>query len=262
MIKKVFLLTLAICTMVMTSCNNKREGKPKVLVFSKTMGFKHASIPVGIETIQKLGLENGFAVDSTKNADSFTDENLKKYSSIIFLSTTGNIFDHYQEAAFERYIQSGGGFVGIHAATDTEYDWGWYNKLVGGQFLSHPAGTPNSNFIIKDNSFIATKHFTDSIWNRNDELYNFKNLNSDVNVLVTVDETTYEGGENGEFHPMSWYHEYDGGRSFYTAAGHTDESFSEDKFVKHILGGIQYAIGENLNLDYSKAVSQTPTEID
>ena len=261
MMKKAFLFIVVTFALIMTSCSNKREGKPKVLVFSKTMGFKHASIPKGIKAIQNLGLENGFEVDTTKNASLFTDDNLKQYSSIVFLSTTGNILDHYQEAAFERYIQSGGGFVGIHAATDTEYDWGWYNKLVGAQFLSHPAGTPNSDFIIKDNSFIATKHFTDSIWNRNDELYNFKNLNSEVNVLMTVDESTYEGGENGDFHPMSWYHEYDGGRAFYTAAGHTDESFSEEKFVNHILGGIQYAIGGNLNLDYRKATSQIPPDV-
>ena len=262
MIKKVLWAILSAFAILITSCNNKRDGKPKVLVFSKTMGFKHASIPTGIEAVKKLGLENGFVVDTTKNASLFIDDNLKQYSAIVFLSTTGNVLDHFQEAAFERYIQSGGGFVGIHAATDTEYDWGWYNKLVGAQFQSHPAGTPNSDFIIKNNSFIATKHFTDSIWNRDDELYNFKNFNNEVNVLVTVDENSYEGGENGGFHPMSWYHEFDGGRAFYTAAGHTDESFSEAGFLKHILGGIQYAIGENLKLDYTKATTQIPPEID
>lgn len=262
MIKKVFLLIMVICAMVITSCGNKRKGNPKVLVFSKTMGFKHTSILKGVEAIQKLGLENGFAVDTTKNAELFTDENLKQYASIIFLSTTGNILDHYQEAAFERYIQSGGGFVGIHAATDTEYDWGWYNKLVGAQFQGHPAGTPNSNFLIKDRNFIATQHFTDPVWNRDDELYNFKNINSGVKVLVTVDEQTYKGGENGDFHPMSWYHEYDGGRVFYTAAGHTDESFAEENFLKHVLGGIQYAIGEDLNLNYDNVTTQIPPEID
>ncbi|MGB5434560.1 MAG: ThuA domain-containing protein [Maribacter sp.] len=261
MIKRIVLLSMLTLALLMASCSTKRNGKPKVLVFSKTMGYNHASIPKGIAAIQKLGVEKGFEVDTTKNALFFTDENLKKYSCIVFLSTTGNVLDHYQEAAFERYIQSGGGFVGIHAATDTEYDWGWYTKLVGGQFQSHPAGTPNADFIIKDNSFIATKHFKDTIWNRDDELYNFKNLNKEVKVLITVDESTYEGGENGDFHPMSWHHEYDGGRAFYTAAGHTDESFSEEKFVKHILGGIQYAIGGNLQLDYSKATTQIPPEI-
>lgn len=258
-------IAIAVCIvfgLFLASCGNKREGKPKVLVFSKTMGFKHASIPAGIAAIQKLGTENGFEVDTTKNAELFNEENLKQYSSIIFLSTTMNVLDHEQEAAFERYIQAGGGYVGVHAAADTEYDWGWYNKLVGAQFLSHPAGTPEADFIIKDNSFIATKHFTDSIWHRADELYNYKKINPDVNVLMTVDESTYEGGKNGDFHPIAWYHEFDGGRAFYTGAGHTDESFVEEAFLKHLLGGIQYAIGENLTLDYSKATSQLPPDID
>lgn len=260
--KKILPILLLIFALVLASCSNERDGEPKILVFSKTMGFKHASIPKGIAAIQKLGSENGFAVDTTKNADLFNDENLKQYSAVVFLSTTMNVLDHTQEAAFERYIQSGGGFVGIHAAADCEYDWGWYNKLVGAQFLSHPAGTPEADFIIKDNSFIATQHFTDSVWHRSDEIYNYKNINPDVNVIMTVDESTYEGGENGEYHPFSWYHEFDGGRAFYTGAGHTDESFSEELFLKHILGGIQYAIGENLNLDYSKATTQIPPEID
>jgi len=261
--KKIALILVFLFGLALTSCGDKkREGKPKVLVFSKTMGFKHASIPKGIAAIQKLGLENGFEVDTTKNGELFNEENLEQYSSIIFLSTTMNVLDARQEAAFERYIQSGGGYVGVHAATDTEYDWGWYNKLVGAQFLSHPAGTPEADFIIKDNSFIATKHFTDSVWHRSDEIYNYKKINPDVNVLMTVDESTYEDGKNGDVHPFSWYHEFDGGRSFYTGAGHTDESYTEDAFLKHLLGGIQYAIGENLMLDYSLATSQIPPEID
>jgi len=260
--KKLAIALIIILGFVLGSCSNKRDGKPKVLVFSKTMGFKHASIPAGIAALQKLGMENAFEVDTTKNADLFNEENLEQYSAIIFLSTTMNVLDHKQEAAFERYIQAGGGYVGIHAATDTEYDWGWYTKLVGAQFLSHPNGTPEADFIIKDNSFIATKHFTDSVWHRADELYNYKKINPDVNVLMTVDESTYEGGKNGDFHPIAWYHEFDGGRAFYTGAGHTDESYVEEPFLKHLLGGIQYAIGENLNLDYSKATSQIPPDND
>ncbi|MDB4292200.1 ThuA domain-containing protein [Maribacter sp.] len=260
--KKVVIIFSIVFGLFFTSCGNEREGTPKVLVFSKTMGFKHASIPAGIAAIQKLGKENGFEVDTTKNAALFNEENLEQYAAIVFLSTTMNVLDHTEEAAFERYIQAGGGYVGIHAAADTEYDWGWYNKLVGAQFLSHPSGTPEADFLIKDNSFIATKHFTDSVWHRADELYNYKNINPDVNVLMTVDESTYEGGENGDFHPIAWYHDFDGGRAFYTGAGHTDESYVEDAFLKHLLGGIQYAIGANENLDYSKAVSQIPPEID
>ncbi|APQ15924.1 ThuA domain-containing protein [Maribacter hydrothermalis] len=261
--KKIFNALLLGFALIIVSCGgNKREGEPKVLVFSKTMAFKHASIPAGVAAIQKLGLENGFAVDTTKNAELFTDENLKQYSAVIFLSTTGNILDQNQEAAFERYIQAGGGYVGIHAAADTEYDWRWYNDLAGAQFLSHPRGTPTADFIIKDKNFIATQFFTDSVWNRTDELYNYKNINPDVNVVMTLDESSYEGGENGDFHPIAWYHDFDGGRAFYTGGGHTDESFSEDLFLKHLLGGIEYAIGENLNLDYSKVTSQIPPEAD
>ena len=243
------------------SCNNKRSGKPRVLVFSKTAAFPHASIPAGIAAIQKLGAENGFDVDTTSNADYFNnDDSLKRYSAIIFMSTTGNILDARQEAAFERYIQAGGGFVGIHSATDTEYDWGWYGRLVGGYFNGHPPGTQSAKFIIKDKNFIATKFFTDTIWQHTDELYNFKKLNPDVHVLIDIDENSYKGGTNGNPHPMSWYHDYDGGRAFYTAMGHTDESFQEENFLKHILGGIQYAIGDNLELKYSKAKSQYPPE--
>ena len=261
--KKTILLLVVVFGLVLNSCGDKkRPGNPKVLVFTKTMGYKHASIQIGITAIRQLGAENGFEVDTTKNAELFTEENLEKYSSIIFLSTTGNVLDHKQEAAFERYIQAGGGFVGIHAAADCEYDWGWYNKLVGAQFLSHPSGTPEADFIIKDNSFIATQHFTDSVWSRSDEIYNYKRINPDLNVLMTVDESTYEGGENGDHHPFAWYHEFNGGRSFYTGAGHTDESYKDENFLKHILGGIQYAMGENLLLDYSKATSQIPPEID
>ena len=102
------------------------------------MGYKHESIPKGIIAIQKLGLENNFEVDTTTNSELFNEENLKKYATVIFLNTTGDVLDQYQEAVFERYIQAGGGYVGIHSATDTEHDWGWYNKLAGAYFLDHP----------------------------------------------------------------------------------------------------------------------------
>ncbi len=261
--KKSLLPLVFFMSLLFIGCDSKkREGEPKILVFSKTMGFKHASIPDGVKALQKLGKENGFVVDTTKNAAVFEADSLQNYSAIVFMSTTGNILDHNQEAGFERYIQAGGGFVGVHAATDTEYDWNWYVKLVGASFLSHPRGTPEADFIIKDKNFMATSFFKDSIWHRTDEMYNFKKMNPDVNVLMTIDESTYEGGENGDHHPMSWYHEYDGGRAFYTALGHTPETFEEELFLKHLLGGITYAIGDNLKLDYSKATTQIPPDTD
>ncbi len=253
----------ALCLLfVLVGCEKKRQGPPKLLVFSKTMAFKHASIPAGIAALEKLGQENDFVVDTTTNGELFTDENLAQYSAVVFLSTTGNVLNANEEAAFERYIQAGGGYVGIHASADTEYDWGWYNKLVGAQFLSHPAGTPEADFIIQDKNHPSTEFFTETVWHRTDELYNYKNIYDGINVLVTVDESTYEGGENGENHPMAWYHDFDGGRAFYTAGGHTDESYSEELFLKHVLGGINYAIGKNLELDYAKAKSQFPPEAD
>jgi glucose/arabinose dehydrogenase/cytochrome c551/c552 len=239
--------------------NKNQDSGPKVLVISKTVGFRHTCIPNGIAAIQKIGLEKGFQVDTTSRGAVFTDENLKGYSSVIFLNTTMDILDRYQEIAFERYIQAGGGFVGVHAAADTEYGWAWYGDLVGAYFQSHPA-TQEAKFIIKDKSFSATSFFQDTVWTRVDELYNFYNMNPDVNVILTVDESSYEGGENGEYHPMAWYHEYDGGRAFYTALGHTQESYEDDLYLQHLSAGIDYAMGGHKKLNYSKATSQYPPD--
>nr|WP_068886910.1 ThuA domain-containing protein [Pedobacter panaciterrae] len=230
-------------------------AKPaRILVFSKTKGFYHSSIPAGIAAIQKLGKENNFIVDTTKNSAYFVQDSLKNYSAVIFLSTTMNVLNADEQVAFERYIQSGGGYAGVHAAADTEYDWPWYNKLVGAYFKSHP-GNPNvrkATIDVIDTTHISTKGLPKR-WERTDEWYNYKSIQGDIKVLAKLDEDTYEGGENGENHPIAWYHEFDGGRAFYTGGGHTDESFSEPLFLSHLLGGIKYAIGNNVTLDYSKA---------
>ena len=259
--KKIFAFSLLAIVCLVTSCGKKRSGNPRLLVFSKTAGFRHSAIPNGIAAIQKLGSENGFDVDTTENATYFNDDSLKKYSAVIFLNTTGDVFNNSQEIAFERYIQAGGGFVGVHSATDTEYDWGWYGRLVGGYFNGHPE-PQQAKFIIKDRSFPATEHFKDTVWQHTDELYNFKKLNPDVKVLITIDESTYKGGTNGAFHPMSWYHDYDGGRAFYTELGHMEESYTDENYLKHLSGGIQYAIGDNNELNYAKAKSQYPPDED
>ncbi|GAB1309328.1 hypothetical protein KH5_20110 [Urechidicola sp. KH5] len=239
----------------MIACSKKRYGNPTVLVFTKTAGFVHPSIPDGVKAIKKLGAENNFNVETTDNASKFTDDYLSQFSAVVFMSTTGDVLNSSQETAFERYIQAGGGYVGIHAAADTEYDWNWYGRLVGAYFLSHPHNQ-EADFHIKDKSHGATNFFTENVWRRLDELYNYNKIYDGINVLITIDESTYEGGENGDFHPMAWYHEYDGGRSFYTGLGHTKESFEEPLYLQHLLGGIQYAIGDNLKLDYSKATSK------
>ena len=245
---------------IVGGCSQKRSGNPRVLVFGKAADYQHASIPAGMAAIQKLGSENSFIVDTTTNADMFVEDTLKKYAAVIFLSTSGNVLNHLQEVAFERYIQSGGGFVGVHAATDTEYDWGWYGRMVGAYFESHPK-IQEAVLRVVDSSIAATKGLP-AEWKRTDEWYNFKKLSKDVKVLMTIDEKSYEGGKLGENHPMAWYHEYDGGRAFYTALGHTDESYAEPNYLRHLLGGIQYAIGDNKELNYSKATSQFPPEED
>jgi cytochrome c len=258
-------LLLALVTLVFFSSCNKRSGDPKVLIFSKTAGYYHESIPNGIAAIQKLGAENGFQVDTTTNAELFNEENLSQYSAVIWLSTTGDVLNHYQEADFERYIQAGGGYVGIHAAADTEYEWGWYNRLAGAYFAYHPGiGDPHPN--VQDGSINVTdrKHqstrFLPEIWNRRDEWYHFKKLNPDVNVLMDIDENSYQQTQPMGYHPMAWYHEYDGGRAWYTAGGHTIESYTEELFMQHVLEGIKYAIGDNKKLDYSKAKTQRVPE--
>ncbi|WEK19992.1 MAG: ThuA domain-containing protein [Candidatus Pedobacter colombiensis] len=220
---------------------NPVAAKKKILVFSKTAGFHHTSIKAGIAAIQKLGLENKFVVDTTIDATKINYQNLKKYAAVVFLSTTGDIFNDEQQAAFERYIKNGGGYVGIHAATDTEYGWPWYGKLAGAYFSSHPA-QQMADLIVVNRSTIATQHLPE-IWKRKDEWYNFKDIGTDLNVLIKIDEGSYNGGTNGNNHPVAWYHNFDGGRAFYTALGHVEESYTDPLFLKHILGGIQYAMG-------------------
>lgn len=220
-----------------------RPSHPRVLVFSKTKGFRHASIGTGRLAIMKLGEENGFTVDTTEDASWFTDKSLKKYAAVIFLNTTGDILDDAEQTAFEHYIKSGGGFVGVHSATDTEYGWEWYGKLVGAYFMGHPK-IQQAKLIVQDSTNISTKHLPRE-WVRTDEWYNFKNLNNQVHVLMLIDEKSYQGGKNGDYHPMAWYHDFEGGRAFYTELGHTDESYSDPNYLKHLLGGIRYAMGKN-----------------
>ncbi|MFL0161163.1 ThuA domain-containing protein [Aquirufa salirivi] len=230
---------------------NVLKGK-KVLVFSSTKGFRHSSIEPGKIAFLKMAAEKGFSVDTTENAAAFTENNLMKYRVVVFLNTTGNVLTAPQQNAFERYIQAGGGYLGIHAATDTEYDWPWYGKLSGGYFASHP-GRPNvqeGKMNVVDGSHISTSHMPAS-FNRKDEFYDIKEFNKDVKVLVTVDEKSYKDGKMGDFHPMAWYHEFDGGRAFYTNWGHTHESFSEDLVLKHIWGGLQW-VASGADINYNK----------
>ena len=217
-----------------------------VLVFTKTEGFRHESIATGVKALREMGRKNNFIVLRTESSEDFNSENLANYSLVVFLSTTMDVLDESEQKAFEGYIQSGGSFLGIHAATDTEYDWPWYGKLVGGYFESHP-NNPNvleAKIDVLTNEHSSTTHLNDT-WKRTDEWYNLKNLNPDVTVVMKLDEKSYDGGTNGENHPIAWYHEFDGGRAYYTGGGHTNESYSEPDFRKHLLGAIFWCLGRN-----------------
>ncbi|MEO9326258.1 ThuA domain-containing protein [Nocardioides sp. C4-1] len=241
-----------------------------VLVFSKTAGFRHDSIPAGVRAIQKLGAQYGFTVTATEDSTVFNATELDKYEAVVWLSTTSDVLNATQQTAFENYIKGGGGYVGVHAASDTEYTWPWYGKLVGAYFRNHPAGTPTATIDVEDTTTASTCALPDR-WTRTDEWYNFQptegtfaggslpfvggngpatvpdyspRSNSNINVLASLDESTYDevdGNTTDDDHPIAWYQEFDGGRSFYTGGGHTQASFSEPLFELHLLGGIQYA---------------------
>lgn len=223
-----------------------------VLVFSKTEAFRHSSIPAGQAALFALSKEHGFSMDTTENANIFQEKELKNYNVIVFLNTTGDILNEAQQLEFNRWIQAGGGFVGIHAATDTEYDWPWYGKLVGAYFNGHPNDPNVREAVVRcvHKEHESTKMLPDE-WTRKDEWYNYKAINPDITVLLNLEESTYEGGTNGDNHPIAWYHEFDGGRSWYTGGGHTDESFAEPAFLEHLWGGISYAAGEGKPVDYN-----------
>ncbi|MBB6039115.1 ThuA domain-containing protein [Phytomonospora endophytica] len=214
----------------------------RLLIFSKTTGFRHDSIPTGVAAVEALAAANGYATDATEDAGAFTPENLARYAAVVFLSTSGALFDDAQKAALKDYVERGGGYVGIHAASTTEYDWPWYGELVGARFTRHPR--PQDGVIhIEDGDHDSTKHLG-ATWPRFDEWYEFaENPRGRVSVLLTVDESSYEGAEMGADHPLAWFHEIGGGKAFYTALGHTHESFAEPEFLAHVLGGIRYATG-------------------
>ncbi|GAA3828731.1 lectin [Sphaerisporangium flaviroseum] len=214
----------------------------KVLVFSKTAGFRHDSIPAGIQAIRELGTAGDFTVDATEDAGAFTTANLAQYKAVVFLSTTGDVLNATQQSAFQTFIDGGGGYAGVHSAADTEYDWPYYGQLVGAWFNSHPA-IQRATVRTEDRAHAATAHLG-ATWSRTDEWYNYRtNPRSTVRVLQNLDESSYSGGSMSGDHPITWCHPQSSGRSFYTGLGHTIESFTDPTFRTLLLGGIRYAAG-------------------
>ncbi|MFK7846325.1 MAG: ThuA domain-containing protein [Rhodothermales bacterium] len=233
------------------------SGQINALVFSSTEGFRHESIEAGTKAIKQLGDAHGFGVTATEKPEVFVESYLKDFNVVIFLNTTGDVLNDAQQIEMNRFIQAGGGFVGIHAAADTEYDWPWYGELVGGWFKSHPLDPNVREGIVQ---VVDAKHAGASglpaTWNKVDEWYDYKLMNPDITVLLNVDETSYKKADEtpeAAPRPIAWYHEFDGGRAFYTGLGHTPESYTDPLYLSHLLGGIQYAGNDGQQVNYNNA---------
>ncbi|MCU0335282.1 MAG: ThuA domain-containing protein [Chitinophagaceae bacterium] len=237
-----FFLSLALLLASFSSIGQSVKGA-RVLVFSKTKGFRHASIVQGKALWLELAAKYRFEADTTENADDFNEANLGRYQVVVFLSTTGDVLNEAQQQAFQQYIRAGGTFFGIHGAADTEYQWPWYNQLAGAYFKDHPK-PQNASYINLDSTHPATRHWP-AVFNRFEEIYNFKDLQKDkLRFLLAVDESSYEGGGMGTFHPMAWCHEFEGGKAFYTALGHHPETYADPAFKQHLMGALQWLLGK------------------
>lgn len=252
MVSRLLLMAIICCLIILPGYNGGSDSSMEtsvmenditVLIFSKTAGWRHDSIEAGWEAIKELGSKNSFKTVFTEDATHFNTEYLSEFDTVIFLNTTGSVFNEDQRNVFREFIRMGGGFVGVHSASDTEKEWPWFGQLVGAYFDNHPSDPGVREAVIKvvDSSHLSTEFLSEQ-WIRNDEWYNFRVIYEGINVLLKLDTNSYQGSEHPGNHPIAWYHEFDGGRSFYTALGHTEESYSEELFLKHLLGGILYTI--------------------
>ncbi|WP_286875251.1 ThuA domain-containing protein, partial [Marinimicrobium sp. UBA4509] len=249
-----------------TACSDSDQGAEKptstqpgdllgsVLIFSKSPEWQHESIPAGVQAVTDLVEARGLTAEATDDASVFTDEQLQTMAAVVFVNTRGDVLNAQQQLAFERYIQAGGGFVGIHSAADTEGDWHWYRRLLGATFKSHPSDPADvqAATIKVVNSHHPATETLPAQFRLADEWYDFQQLSDRRTDLLTLDERSYQGGQHGAYHPIAWYHDFDGGRAFYTGLGHTIEMFSEPLFLKHLDGGLEYALAERRPLDYAE----------
>lgn len=237
-----FSLSLVSFQSVHAASESEDSSDPvRILLFSKTDGFRHASIEPAIEIVQKMGEEYGFEVDATENSNWFTTERLESYDAVFFLNTSMTLFNDTQRAVFEEYIRSGGGYVGTHSAADTEYDWPFYGHLVGAWFKNHPP-VQRGEIVVRNFSHPATTVLPPR-WTIEDEWYNFRELPQHVTVLAELVTESIEGSEHEGYHPATWYHSVGEGRAFYTVMGHSASTWNHSHFLNQLLGGIRFATG-------------------
>ena len=252
------------------SAKEPKWKKVKVLVYIKNgKGYVHDNIPYAVKCIQKLGKEKGFAVDVSDTATVFTEENLKQYTALIFPSTNNDVFDtDAQRVVFRRYIQSGGGFVGLHSVTGTERNWKWFKMMLGGSFAWHAR---NQKFTVRViDSDHPSMNGVPKVWERKDECYFQKELYPGINVVMAHDFTTLNPNEMervkqfaapfSELYPAAWHHNFDGGHVWVTALGHDKENYEEPEYVNHVFQGLKFVVSQVKKIDASKAYATTRDE--
>lgn len=240
------MIRAALCLALCGACSGPSAQAPaapstsadRVLIFTRTAGYRHASIPDGVSALTELAAELGLEVTATEDPAALLA--LDDVAVVVFLSTTGDVLDAAQQAGLERFIQGGGGWLGVHAATDTEYDWPWYTELAGAQFASHPQ--VQTAELARANPHPSVD-FLPEPWVREDEWYDFKALSPHITPLLWLDEASYSGHAQMGAHPAAWYHTFDGGRAWYTAGGHTRASFAEPLFRRHLREGLRWCAG-------------------
>lgn len=215
-----------------------------VLLFTRTVGYRHDSIPAAVSALSELQGAGDYRVEVTDDPTRFMPSELSRFHVVVFLMTTGDVLDQQQQAAFEAWIAAGGGYLGVHSASDTEYDWPFYGDLVGAYFSQHPSIQDASvRLEAPDHPAMAG---LPSSWRRRDEWYDFRtNPRTSATVLATVDESSYTGGGMGEDHPIVWARTAPGsGRALYTAMGHTQESYADPLFRQHLLQALRWVAGQ------------------
>ena len=222
-------------------------AKARVLLFSHSTGYRHASIEPGVAAIQGLGAKEKIAIVPTDDPNVFSAEGLRNFDAIIFLSTStdpkkpeSEWFQGARREALQAFVRGGGGIVGIHAASDSHYHWPWYGRLIGGRFTSHPPGTPEGTVRVTDRKHRANRNLPATM-RRVDEWYYFDDYNPEAKLLVTLDPASI-GEKDVNPNPVSWTHEFEGGRVFYTAMGHTAESYTDRNFLTHLAGGLAWVL--------------------
>ena len=223
----------------------RAKDKPKVLYLTHSAGFKHAVLPFSETTFKEIGDRNGFELTATQDCSLISKQGLAPYKAVVFYTTGELPISDEQKAALLDYVKSGHGFVGIHSATDTFYKWPEYGEMIGGYFDGHPWHQEVA-IKVEDSKQGATKHLGAS-FKITDEIYQFKNFSRDrVHVLMSLDVTSVDLTKKGvnrtdKDFATAWTRDYGKGRVFYTALGHRDEVWKDERFQQHLVGGLRWA---------------------